>query len=101
MHSATGMNHDFQRAGFGDRLVGQIVARILNAQEGALSFCASKATSCKVTELLRRLVLDHSQDKRVPCCTAEADLPILVAPLQRYTWERGEASRHEVVKGKR
>ena len=77
------------------------MARILNAQGGALSFCASKASSGKVTELLRRLVLDHSQDKRIPCCTAEADLPDLAAPLQRYTWEQGEASRHEVVKGTR
>lgn len=52
-------------------------------------------------ELLRRLVLDYSRDKRIPCCTTEADLPDLAAPLQRYIWEHGEASRHEVVKGTR
>ena len=84
------MKQDSQCAGLGD----QIVRRVLNSQGGFLRFSASKASSRDVTELLRRLVLHHSKDKRIPCCTAEADLADLAAPLEAYTWQDGEASPH-------
>ena len=78
----------------------QLVTRLFVMQDGFLRFNASEATPTRVHELLRRLVLNHSVDKPIPCCTAEAEMADLAGPVEQYVWQGGEPSAGEVAKGK-
>ena len=79
----------------------ELVRRIVHHQGLILNLGASSASTSKVLELLRRIALDQSQDQSIPCCAQIEDLPELPAGLTKYTWQAGEASNTEVVKGTR
>ena len=77
------------------------MVRLNEHNEFGLSLHGPAASTSQVQELLYRLSVEFSLDKRIPCCAQGAKLPQLPADLTPYVWEIGEAGSRETQKGLR